>query len=97
MYTTEPNLETGGVIMHKRGDCRPVIEHVKKIRNSGENDDKAIKNDWWHYATIPAAIEIALRDRGINIYNKNHTKDMIRVINEEYPYLKATNLHHEIK
>lgn len=97
LYTTEPNHETGGVVMHTKGDCEPVIEHVKRIRNSGENDEKAIKNEFWHYCTIPAAVEVALRDRGINIYDKNCTKDLIRIINTEYPHLKATNLHHEIK
>ncbi len=94
LYTTDPDHETGGVVLHTKGDCQPVLDHVKEIRNSGEND-KGIKNEFWHYATIPPAIEVALRDRGINIYDKNCTKDLLRVINQEYPYLKTTYLHHE--
>jgi hypothetical protein len=94
LYTTDVNQETGGVILHTKGDCDPVLEHMKRIRNSGEND-KGIKNEFWHYCTIPAAVEVALRDRGIDIYDKNCTKDLLKIINEEYPDLKATRLHHE--
>jgi hypothetical protein len=94
LYTTDPNLETGGVVLHTKGDCAPHLEAMKNIRNHGDND-KGIKNDWWLYATIPPAIEVVLRDRGIDIYDKNCTKDLLKVINEEYPGLKATHLHHE--
>lgn len=88
---TDPN---GGFYIHTKQDIQPVVDWTRKQRNSGRNDKVG---DFNHYATIPAHVELELRQKGINIYDKNNTKRLLREINENYPYLKTTNLHHEIK
>ena len=74
-------------------DVQPVLDRAKEERNSGLNDKVG---EFSHYAMIPAHVEVALRQRGINIYNPNQTKELLNVINTEYPLLKTTNLHHEL-
>lgn len=91
-YDYDPQEDKG--IVSIKQDVQPVLDYAKEQRNSGINDKVG---DFSLYATIPAHVEVALRQRGINIHNPNHTKRLLRVINQEYPYLKATNLHHELK
>lgn len=83
-----------GLVIHTKQDTRPVLELNKYERNSGKNDKVG---DFNHYARIPATIEVELKQRGLNIYNKNNTKKLLEVIDREYPYLKVTNLKHRIK
>ena len=92
-YETEED-ENGDLIIATRQDVAPVMEHIKKKRNSGEVD-KGIKSGWWHYATIPAHVELELRQKGINLYNKNQTKEVLKAINRDYAYCKNTTLKHE--
>ena len=75
-------------------DVQPVLDYAKEQRNSGINDKVG---DFSRYAIIPAHVEVALRQRGLSIYDQSKTKDLIRVIETEYPYLKTTNLRHAIK
>ena len=88
--------DQGNVTIITKQDVQPVLDKIKARRNSGEVD-KGIKRGFWHYATIPAHVELALRERGLNLYNKHQLKEILKVINEEYPYLKNTDLTHNIK
>lgn len=82
------------VIIHTKQDVEPVLERAKLERNSGINDKVG---DFSKYATIPAHVEVELRQKyGINIYNNGQTKELLKVINRDYPYLKLTNLTHEL-
>lgn len=85
--------ENKGIVSIKQ-DVQPVLDKAKDERNSGINDKVG---EFSKYAIIPAHVEVALRQRGINMYNPNQTKELLRVINKEYPYLKTTNLTHEIR
>ena len=85
--------EDRGIVSIKQ-DVQPVIDRAKIERNSGINDKVG---EFSKYAVIPAHVEVALKQRGIDMYNQNQTKELLKVINQEYPYLKTTNLHHEIK
>ena len=80
-------------IVHIKQDVEPVLEVAKAERNSGINDKVG---DFSKYAIIPAHVEVELRQKGINIYNQHQTKELLREINRNYPYLKTTNLKHEL-
>lgn len=84
----------GGLIIRTMQDVDPVLEHTKAKRNSGLTD-RGIKKDWWHYATIPAAVWLRMREDGIDIFNKHQTKEMLKYLNQHYPYLKNTELKHQ--
>jgi len=72
-------------------DVSGLLESLKQRRNLTGDE---IKGEFWHYATIPTVVEIALYKKGINIYDPTHTKAMLKEINTNYPWLKATNKKH---
>lgn len=92
-YETEEDAD-GNLTIATRQDVQPVLDHIKERRNSGLVD-KGIKNGFWHYATIPAHVELEMRQKGVNLYNKEQTKEVLKMINRDYPYLKNTYLKHE--
>lgn len=96
VYHTEDNQD-GSITLRTTQNVQPILDHTQKERSSGANDLKGIKAGYWKYAMIPAHVELELRKKGIDIYDKNCTKRLIREINTNYPHLKTTNLHHEIK
>jgi hypothetical protein len=92
-YEIEDDLQTGDLIIHTKQDIQPSIDWAKKQRNSGVNDKGGARDghDLKHYAHIPTHVELALRQKGINIYDKSQTKDVIREIERNYPHCKVTN------
>ena len=83
----------GGLIITTKQDVQPALDWAKKQRNHGTNDlgGKRDNADLKHYALIPAHVVIALRNKGINIWDKTHTKRMIKEIETNYPLCKVTN------
>ena len=73
-------------------DVSGFLDKLANKRNIVGSD--AITEEFWHYASIPAVVEIELRNKGINIYNPEHRKAMFKEINSNYPYLKTTNKRH---
>jgi hypothetical protein len=93
-YDTDYDPMTGKITLHTSQDVQPSVDWATKIRHAGARD-KGIKNELWHYCTIPTHVELELRQKGLNIYDKNCTKDLLREINTNYPHLKMTRKHHE--
>lgn len=75
-------------------DVSHLLDKLKAMRNDEDYSRKGIKADLWHYATIPATVEMAMRNKGIDIYDKNATKAILKEINMNYPWLRATDKHH---
>lgn len=75
-------------------DVSPLLDKLKAMRNDEDYSRAGMKADWWHYATIPATVELALRNKGLNIYDKNATKAILKEINTNYPWLRATDKRH---
>lgn len=75
-------------------DAKCVVDQSTTLRNDEEYSKKGIKGDWWHYCTIPPIVEMQLRSKGINIWDRGCTKALLREINQNYPWLKATNKTH---
>lgn len=82
--------------IHYRQDVEPVLELAKIERNDGLAD-KNKQSELRLYARIPPVVVLALRNKGINIFDRNDLKRAFREINENYPYLKTTEMHHELK
>lgn len=76
-------------------DLSFLMEQLKQKRNNPEAWKKGVKESFAHYATIPPIIELELKKKGIDIYNPNQTKEILREINTNYPFLKATTVRHE--
>lgn len=75
-------------------DVKPFLDHLQALRNDPEYSKKGMKAEWWHYASIPAVVEIEMRKKGIDIYDKSATQAIIKEINTNYPWLKATEKKH---
>lgn len=67
---------------------------MNEIRKNPEISAKGIKEDWWLYADIPAVVEIELRNKGLDITNPDHMPAILKEINTNYPYCKATDKWH---
>ena len=93
-YSIEDD-SSGDLIIKTIQDVDPVVDYTKRVRNEGTTD-KAIKRDGiWHYATLPAAVWLKMKEEGIDIFDKNDEKRMLKYINREVPHLKTTYLKHE--
>ena len=89
----EDDPQTGGLIIKIKQNVTPALEWAKKQRNSGVNDLGGARDghDLKHYATISHGQILAMRNKGIDIWDKNCTKDLIKEIERNYPLCKVTN------
>lgn len=81
------------------GDSTPYLEQSKAEANDDEQTKKGIKNGFWHYASIPPAVQVKwLIEKGVDVYNKHHGKEVGKLVNSpEYAYLKTTSKYHQFK
>lgn len=75
-------------------DVTGFLDHMQKLRNDPEYSKKGIKEDWWHYASIPEVVQIHLLNKGFKLDGKDNLKDLMKEINSNYPYLRATDKWH---
>lgn len=75
-------------------DVSGFLERMQQLRNNEDYSKKGIKEEWWHYCSIPAVVEIELRNKGLKLENKDHLKDILKEVNSYYSKLKATDKHH---
>lgn len=85
---------TDTTILSRHQDVEPILEANKTLRNDADYSKKGIKNEMWHYATIPNVVQEALLKKGINMDNKDHAKKFFKVLESEFPYLKTTTKVH---
>jgi len=93
----EVSDHNGGIAIHTKQDVQPVLDHAKAIRNSGLNERKMRKTGFLHYATIPAHVELEImQNYGVkSIYKKDFQDKLLKIIDQEYPYLKCTDMKHQ--
>jgi hypothetical protein len=78
-------------------DVQPYLEHNRNLRNNEDYSAKGIKNEFWHYASIPnVVIEKILMEYGVNVYSQDpeERSKVIKIINSDFPYLKVTTGKH---
>lgn len=75
-------------------DVSKFLDEVKRRRNDTDYSKKGIKEDWWHYASIPNVVIMELKKKGIDVFNKHQIKEVLKAINTDYPLLKATEKRH---
>ena len=82
------------VFMTYEQDVTHFLDRMNAIRNNPEISAKGIKEEWWLYASIPQVVEMALMNKGLDLNNKDHMPAILKEINANYPYLKATDKWH---
>jgi hypothetical protein len=83
--------------IHYRADVQPILDYTKALRNDSMTD-AGIKNDMWHFASIPPVVIMKLRfEYGVDVFNRNHYKRLFELLNSEFKYLKTTDLNHTVR
>lgn len=75
-------------------DVTLFLDRMQALRNDPDISKRGIKEEWWHYCSIPEVVEIELRNRGLRLEDRNHMGEILKIINSEFPYLKATEKWH---
>ena len=83
---------TQTTIIGREQDVSLVLQVNKALQNNEDYSKQGIKNEWWHYATIPPLIiEKWKNEKGVDVFNKDHERAVFRLLNDpEYRYLKTT-------
>ena len=92
-WTTIRDHHDGGLVIKRSQDPKAALDWAKKQRNSGVNDLGGARDgaDFKHYAVISQAQIMKMREKGIDIWNKDHTQKVIKEIETNYPLCKVTN------
>ena len=94
LATYEDRTQDGRLQVHYRQDVEPLLDYTKELRNSG-SADLGIKRDMWHYAQIPPVIMMRWKNElGVDLFNKDHLKAVLKLLNTDYRYLKCTDKTH---
>jgi hypothetical protein len=75
-------------------DVSFFLDRMKAIRDNADISAKGMAEDWWLYASIPPVVEMELKKKGLDLNNKDHMKAILREINANFPFLKATEKTH---
>lgn len=79
------------VTIETRQDVSGFLDALRAKRNDPDKWKEGVKESWAHFCSIPAVVEMELKAKGIDIYDPTCTKRLIAEINQNYPYLKATD------
>ena len=80
--------DDGGFDLVTIQDCSVVLDHNKAMQNL----DKNKKSEMWHAASIPPVIEVAWRNEGVRLEDKNCREEIRKRLNSsDWAYLRADN------
>lgn len=92
--TFEQEESTGIVHVSQSADVEGALEYTKALRNDEDYSKRGIKNEFWHYAHVPNIVLEQMIKRGLNPYGPGMTKEIMKIIDRDYPHLKVTTKHH---
>jgi hypothetical protein len=80
-------------------DVSAILDSNIAMANDPDKTARGIKGDLWKYASIPNVVYVKwLQEKGVDIFNRAHRKEMFRLLNSpEYKYLKTTNKVHNVR
>lgn len=89
---------TGDVHIETTQDCEPIVDHNVNLANDDQYTKDGIKNEMWHYASIPLIVQLRwLTEYGQENWplKPGNEKLLFRLLNSpEWKYLKATGKIH---
>lgn len=94
--TVWAEITDNDVVFEYEQDVEPYLEENKKLQNEDGYTKAGIKDEFWHYASIPNAIHMKwLIEEGLDVYDKNAMPQILKKLNDpQYRYLKATTKVH---
>jgi hypothetical protein len=92
---------SGDVHIETVQDVEPVLDVNKSLQNSDEYTKHGIKEEMWHYASIPIVVQVKwLNEYGIKNWpmHPHNKKLLFQLLNSrEWGYLKTTSKIHVAK
>jgi len=89
---------TGDVHIETTQDVEPILEKNKVLQNYDDYTKNGIKNEMWHFASIPLVVQLKwlVKYGPVNDpMKKGNEKLLFRLLNDpEWRYLKTTNKIH---
>lgn len=90
--------ESNRLQVHYRQDVEPILELAKTERINGLSDQRYKKKGMALYARIPPVVILELKNRyGVDIFQRDHLKRAMYLIETEYPALKCTDKVHGLR
>ncbi len=86
-YGYNPETDTHAITTTE--DVSALLDNLAAKRNQSMKRFGKME-EWAHYCSIPPTVEIELRNRGLRLDRKDDLKAICRIIDSEYPALKAT-------
>lgn len=72
-------------------DVSHMLDRMNAIRNNPDIWKDGVKNSWALYAQLPTVVQMELINKGFKLDGKDDTKKLFKEINQNYPFLKATD------
>ena len=93
------NELTDETTLEYRQDVDDILELNKALANDPEVTKSGIKNDLWHYASIPNVLVMKwLIEEGLDVYDDNAWPQLSAKLNDpQFKFLKATDKQHVFK
>lgn len=83
---------TGDIKVVTQQDVSGFLDHMAELRkHSADRWSQGKKEEWMLYAKIPSVVIMDLKNKGIDIFNPEDEKKVLRAINRDYPYLKTVD------
>ena len=77
-------------------NVEPYVDFAKFLANTGATEP-GFRYEGWLYALIPPGVQAEMFKKGINFMDKGSVGRVVKEINTNYPYLKTTHRHHEVR
>jgi hypothetical protein len=74
-----------------RAPSRRVVDHATQLRNNTDYSKAGIKNDWWHVADIPAAVQLEWMNQGFDITKASTKEILAKLRHPDYAWLRTTS------
>ena len=73
-------------------DVAPYLDSAAEFRSNETRDAKGRKEGFWHVGFIPDSIILKMRfEDGVNVYDKNQRKQVLKLLESKYPRFKTTH------
>jgi len=79
------------VVITTAQDVSLMLDRMQAIRNNPEIWAKGVKESFAMYASLPPVVQTELMNKGYRLDGKDDLKMLLKEINTNYPYLKATD------
>ena len=88
----EYDHSSGKTFITESQDVEQVLNYTKTLANDSSYKSKGIKNDWYHFATVPNTVIMEIKNKhGLDVFKKDDLPKIERLLQSEYRKLLTVN------